>query len=77
MLTKETSLVQGTETVQEFFQQSYNHLSLILNKISAMYIGQESLHLLTQTYTDKTLDTFFRGLKGPTDLRKVLQLYLK
>lgn len=82
-----TSLVQGTETIQEFYQKVYNHLSLILNKISAMDIGQESLHLLTQTYRDKALDTFIRGLKGdlprllamkePTDLPKALHLCLK
>lgn len=82
-----TSLIQGTESVQEFYQKVYNHLSLILNKISCMDIGQESLHLLTQTYRDKALDTFIRGLKGdlprllamkePTDLPKALHLCLK
>ena len=82
-----TSLIQGTETIQEFYQRVYNHLSLILNKISARDIGQESLHLLTQIYRDKALDTFTRGLKGdlprllatkePTDLSKALNLCLK
>lgn len=82
-----TSLVQGTESIQEFYQRVYNHLSLILNKISCMDIGQESLCLLTQTYRDKALDTFIRGLKGdlprllamkePVDLPKALHLCLK
>lgn len=82
-----TSLVQGSETIQDFYQKVYKHLSLILNKVSSMDIGQESLNLLTQTYRDKALDTFIRGLKGdlpkllamkePTDLPKALHLCLK
>lgn len=82
-----TSLVQGNKTTQQFYQIVYNHLSLILNKISCMDVGPESLSLLTRTYRDKALDTFVRGLNGdlprllgirePTDLPQALNLCLK
>lgn len=81
------SLVQGNQSVQEFYQMVYQHLSLILNKISCMDVGPESLNLLTRTYRDKALDTFIRGLKGdlprllgirePVDLPQALYLCLK
>lgn len=82
-----TSLVQGNLTIQEFYHSVYSHLSLILDKIGCMEINNESLTLLTQTYRDKALDTFVRGLKGdlprllgirePSDLPQALHLYLK
>lgn len=82
-----TSLVQGNESVQDFYQKVYSHLSLILNKIGALEIGREAMSLLTQTYRDKALDTFVRGLKGdlpkllgikePADLPEALHLCLK
>lgn len=52
-----------------------------------MDIGREPISLLTQTYRDKALDTFVRGLNGdlprllgirePTDLPQALHLCLK
>lgn len=82
-----TSLIQGRASVQEFYQQIYSHLSLILNKISCMEIGAESMRLLTETYRDKALDTFIRGLNGdlprllgikePVDLPQALHFCLK
>lgn len=81
------SLVQGNNSIQGFYQTVYSHLSLILNKISCMNISPESMRLLTQTYRDKALDTFIRGLKGdlprllgirePVDLPQALHLCLK
>lgn len=81
------SIVQGNCTIQEFYQVVYSHLSLITNKLSSMEMGRESLDILTQTYRDKALDTFIRGLKGdlprllgirePTDLPQALHLCLK
>lgn len=82
-----TTLVQGNSRVQDFYQEVYSHLSLIMNKLSCMDIGRESLDILSQTYRDKALDVFIRGLKGqmsihlgmkePTDLPQALQLCLK
>ena len=82
-----TTLVQGNYTIPEFYQNVYQHLSLILNKLSCMEMGQESMDNMTQSYRDKALDTFIRGLKGdlprllsirePVDLPQALHLCLK
>lgn len=82
-----TSLIQGRNTIQVFYQEVYTQLSLILNKIGCMDISRESATLLTQTYRDKALDTFIRGLNGdlpkllgirePSDLPQALHLCLK
>lgn len=82
-----TSLIQGNNSIQNFYQEVYSHLSLIMNKLSCLEISRESMDLLTQTYRDKALDTFIRGLQGdlpkllaikePTDLPQALQLCLK
>lgn len=53
-----TGLIQGNSTVQEFYQNVYSHLSLILNKLGGLEAGNEALNLLTQTYRGKALDTF-------------------
>lgn len=81
------SLLQGRLTTQEFYQSVYSHLSLILNKISCMDMSHETLCIMTQTYRDKALDTFIRGLNGdlpkllgmrePVDLPQALHLCLK
>lgn len=82
-----TGLIQGNSTVQEFYQNVYSHLSLILNKLGGLEAGNEALNLLTQTYRGKALDTFIRGLNGdlprllgmrePADLPQALHLCLK
>lgn len=82
-----TTLVQGQQTIQEFYQSVYQHLSLILNKLACAEMCNESLNDMTQTYRDKALDTFIRGLKGdlprllsikePIDLPQALHLCLK
>jgi len=82
-----TTLVQKNESIPDFYQAVYYHLSLILNKLSSMEMGQESLNIMTKSYRDKALDTFIRGLKGdlprllsmrePVDLPQALHLCLK
>ncbi|XP_075151143.1 uncharacterized protein LOC142225255 [Haematobia irritans] len=82
-----TTLIQGNNTVQDFYQDVYTHLSLIINNISCMTIGKEAMDILIQTYRDKALDTFIRGLRGdlakllcirePTTLPQALHLCLK
>lgn len=82
-----TTLIQGSSTVQDFYQDVYSHLSLIINNISCMTVGREAMDILIQTYRDKALDTFIRGLKGdlakllcirePTTLPQALHLCLK
>lgn len=82
-----TCLIQGRLTINEFYQKVYSHLSLILNKIGCMEVGEEAIHLLTENYRAKALDTFVRGLSGdlprllgirePKSLPEALHLCLK
>lgn len=82
-----TVLSQGGQTITDFYQKVYHHLSLILDKIDCLDIGNEALDVLTQTYRDKALDTFIRGLNGnlpslmsvtnPTSLPQALNACLK
>lgn len=82
-----SSLTQGNLTIHEYYQKVYSNLSLILNKISCLEAGSESRKLLVDTYRNKALDTFVRGLNGdlprllgikePADLPEALQLCLK
>lgn len=82
-----STLVQGNKSTPEFYQQVYSYLSLILNKIGCREMTNDSLHMMTQTYRDKALDTFIRGLNGdmprllgikePVDLPQALHLCQK
>lgn len=82
-----STLTQGSHTIEQFYQEVYAHLTLILNKIGCMKIGPEAMQLMTETYRNKALDTFIRGLRGdlprllgtrePTDLPQALHLCLK
>lgn len=81
------SLVQGKLSIQGFYQVVYKHLSIILNKLGSLEASNESLTLLTESYRNKALDTFIRGLNGdlpkllgmrePADLPQALHLCLK
>jgi hypothetical protein len=59
---------QKGNTVQDFYQEIYHHLSLILNKISSMGLGREAMEAMTNAYRDKALDAFIGGLKGDLPL---------
>lgn len=82
-----TTLIQKNSSITEFYQQVYHHLSLIFNKLSSMDMSQEAMNVMTQSYREKALDTFVRGLRGdlprllsmrgPTDLPEALHLCLK
>lgn len=82
-----TTLIQRSQTIPEFYQQVYSHLSLILNKLSSMEMSSEAMNAMTKSYREKALDTFIRGLKGdlprllsmrgPVDLPEALHLCLK
>lgn len=81
------NLSQGNQSLQQFYQTVSSHLTLIINKISCMDIGAEAMRVLIQTYRDKALETFIRGLKGnlsdllgmkePIDLPQALHLCMK
>jgi len=78
---------QGSKSIQEFYQSVYSYLTTILNKLSSIESTPQALALLTQTYREKALDTFIRGLNGdlprllgmkePEDLPQALHLCLK
>lgn len=82
-----TTLVQRNQSIAEFYQEVYYHLSLILNKLSSIEMGSEAMNAMTRSYREKALDTFIRGLKGdlprllsmrgPYDLPEALNLCLK
>lgn len=82
-----STLVQRGSSVEEFYQQIYQYLSLILDKIDCLELGEEALVTLTSTYRDKALDTFIRGLNGalpsllsirePKSLPEALHMCLK
>jgi hypothetical protein len=82
-----TTLIQKNNSIHEFYQLVYQHLSLILNKLSTMEMSHDALNVMTRAYRDKALDTFVRGLKGdlprllsikePEDLPQALYLCLK
>ena len=59
-----TSLVQGRQSIQEFYHEVYTCLSLNLSKLSSMEMGNEAVNVLTKTYREKALDTFVLGLNG-------------
>lgn len=80
-------LCQGNRTITEFYQSVYQHLSLLLDKVSCLELEENSLHAMTNTYREKALDTFVRGLNGdlpkllsvrePTSLPQALHICLK
>lgn len=67
-----TVLCQGNRPITEFYQAVYQHLSLILDKVSCLNLDEGSLRSMTNTYRDKALDTFVRGLNG--DLPRLLSV---
>lgn len=82
-----TTLCQGGRSITAFYQAVYQHLSLILDKVACLDIDEGSLRIMTNTYRDKALDTFVRGLNGdlprllsvrePTSLPQALHICLK
>ena len=61
-------MTQGGKPVEEFYKQVYNHLSLILNKVSCMEIPVDAVQPVNQSYRNRALDTFIRGLRGNLSL---------
>ena len=80
-------LCQGNRSITEFYQAVYQHLSLLLDKVSSLDLEENSLQAMTNTYREKALDTFVRGLNGdlpkllcvrePTSLPQALHICLK
>lgn len=67
-----TTLIQGNKSIEDFYQEVYSHFSLILNKISSLGYDRGTETILIESYRNKTLDTFVRGLNG--DLPRLLAI---
>lgn len=56
------SMTQGRESIRDFYQSIFSHLSLILDKISCLPENAGSINYLNQWYRDKAKDAFVNGL---------------
>lgn len=63
-------LSQGSTTIEEFYSTVNHQLSLIVNKIKTESYGEETVEALVETYRNRALDVFIRGLK--TDLSRMI-----
>ena len=60
-----TTLAQRNNTVEEFYQQVYQYLSLILDKIDCLEFSEDALNAMTNTYREEALEEeAFRGLNN-------------
>lgn len=66
------NMTQKGNSVQDFYQQVYGQLSLILNHVASMNLGREAKDALTNTYRERALDAFISGLKG--DMPRLLSV---
>jgi len=56
--------IQGhQQSVEEFHQDVFKNLSLMLNEIGSIQMSRESEPFVTKMYREKALDTFIRGLQ--------------
>lgn len=67
-----TTLLQKNMSITEFYKKVYEHLSLLLDKISCLEISEEGKNAMINSYRGKALDAFIRGLNG--DLPKLLSI---
>lgn len=63
-------LTQGGSRVDDFYATVNHQFSLILNKIRAETYSTETVDALVETYRNRALDVFVRGLNG--DLSRLL-----
>lgn len=63
-------LTQGSKTLDEFYANVNHQFSLIVNKIKTEDYSPETVDVLIETYRNRALDVFIRGLNG--DLSKIL-----
>lgn len=65
-------LAQGNSSVDEFYANVNHQFSLIVNKIKTEDYNQETIAALIETYRNRALDVFIRGLNG--ELSKMLTI---
>lgn len=64
------NLMQANLSIEKFYAMVNNHFSLIVNKIKIENYSSETVNALIETYRNRALDVFMRGLRG--DLSKML-----
>lgn len=67
-----STLLQKNMAITEFYKKVYEHLSLLLDKVSCLDISEEAKGAMINSYRGKALDTFVRGLNG--DLPRLLSI---
>lgn len=65
-------MVQKNMNADEFYANVNHQLSLIINKIKTEDYSQETVNVLVESYRNRALDVFIRGLNG--DLSKMLMI---
>lgn len=63
-------LTQGNSRVDDFYATVNHQFSLIISKIRAEVYSTETMNALVETYRNRALDVFIRGLSG--DLSRLL-----
>lgn len=66
------SLIQGKKSVDEFYATVNHQLSLMINKIKTENYSEDTMTVLIDTYRNRALDVFIRGLNG--DISKMLTI---
>lgn len=65
-------LQQGNMSLDEFYANVNHQFSLIVNKVKTEDYSSETIKVLIETYRNRALDVFVRGLNG--DLSKMLMI---
>lgn len=66
------NLIQRNMSLDEFYANVNHQFSLIVNKIKTEDYKPEAINVLVETYRNRALDVFIRGLNG--DLPKMLMI---
>lgn len=66
-------LSQGSSPVEEFYATVNHQLSLIVNKLKTESYGAETVKALVETYRNRSLDIFIRGLKPDLSRMIIIQ----
>lgn len=65
-------LSQKNQTIDEFYANVNHQFSLIINKIKTEDYSQETVQVLVETYRNRALDVFIRGING--DISRMLMI---
>lgn len=66
-------LTQGSSSVDELYSAVNHQLSLIVNKIKTESYSEETVRALVETYRNRSLDVFIRGLKPDLSRMIIIQ----